>query len=679
MAEAVGTASSRAASAVEGVDLRAVLGEVGVEVWDWNVGAGSLGTDVGAFLATVHPDDRPAAENAIGRALADGSPFRLDLRVLAPEGRERFVEGSGRVVRGSDGRPARVVGAAVDVTDRKEAALQLAERTNEAGLGADIGAALTDRASLDSQLQRCAESMVRNLGAAFARIWTLNEKTQMLELRASAGMYTHLDGPHGRVPVGKFKIGLIALERLPHLTNEVVGDPRVGDQEWASREGMAAFAGYPLLVDDRVVGVMAMFARHKLGDDTLRALASVADSIAIGIDRSRAEHDRDELIRRLAAERARLHDVFQRAPALIAVLRGPEHVFELVNDPFEQLVGERDFVGKPLLEAFPEAAEQPTTRLLDEVYRTGEPFVGNEVLSEVDRDGSREEGYFNFLYQPLRDADGNVDGIFLHAVDVTEQVVARRRVEQQAAEIAALNETLELRVRERTAALEAANKELESFCYSVSHDLRAPLRSIDGFSIALLEDYADQLDEEGRDNLQRIRANSQRMGQLIDDLLLLSRLTRQEMVSEQVDLSAMAERLVADLRERHPGRAIDVVVQPGLAADGDPRLLEVALGNLISNAWKFTSKRPEARVEIGAGGAGGPIVYHVRDNGAGFDMAYADKLFGAFQRLHAASEFEGTGVGLATVQRVVRRHGGRVWAEGAVDRGATFYFTLEPD
>ena len=230
--------------------------------------------------------------------------------------------------------------------------------------------------------------------------------------------------------------------------------------------------------------------------------------------------------------------------------------------------------------------------------------------------------------------------------------------------------------------LEVTNKELEAFSYSVSHDLRAPLRSIDGFSQILLEDYADELDEEGKDYLGRVRAASQRMGRLIDDLLGLSRVTRGTMRRERVSLSALAEEVARELEEANPERRIQFSAQGGLEVWGDPRLLRVALENLIGNAWKFTEKQPEARVEFGHSEklsyTSRVPVYYVRDNGAGFDMAYAGKLFGAFQRLHDANDFEGTGIGLATVQRVVRRHGGHIWAEGEVGRGATFYFTIRP-
>jgi len=232
-------------------------------------------------------------------------------------------------------------------------------------------------------------------------------------------------------------------------------------------------------------------------------------------------------------------------------------------------------------------------------------------------------------------------------------------------------------LRHAKAVAEAASKELEAFSYSVAHDLRAPLRSIDGFSQALLEDCADRLDADGQRYLTHVRESAQQMGELIDDLLSLSRVTRTELRRERVDVTALVRSVLERLRESQPDRQVDQVVQDGLVAQADPRLLDVALTNLLGNAWKFTSKRTSARIEFAAKAGEHPPVYCVRDNGAGFDARYADKLFGVFQRLHAAHEFEGTGIGLATVRRIVTRHGGQVWAEGQVDQGATFYFTLE--
>jgi len=235
---------------------------------------------------------------------------------------------------------------------------------------------------------------------------------------------------------------------------------------------------------------------------------------------------------------------------------------------------------------------------------------------------------------------------------------------------------IDVALRERTTQLEAANQELEAFSYSVSHDLRAPLRSLDGFSQALLEDCSDRLDAQGKEYLQRVRTASQRMAKLIDDLLDLSRVTRSEMRVESVDLSALARGIAAELQRREPARTMEFEIAPKLVARGDEGLLRVVLENLLGNAWKFTGKRPRARIELGVTQHDGRPAYFVRDDGAGFEMTYAGKLFGAFQRLHGATEFEGTGIGLATVQRIIHRHGGRVWADAAPDRGATFYFTL---
>jgi two-component system, sensor histidine kinase and response regulator len=241
--------------------------------------------------------------------------------------------------------------------------------------------------------------------------------------------------------------------------------------------------------------------------------------------------------------------------------------------------------------------------------------------------------------------------------------------EQAALELA---ETRAELVRE----LEHKNRELESFSYAVSHDLRAPLRRIDSFSRAILESQADRLDDSGRKFLVRVREASQQMSQLIDDVLYLSRVTRAELRDQEVDLSELAGTIAGRLQEAEPERRVELKIRPGLVVTGDGQLLKIALENLLENAWKFTARQPEARIEFGATQVSGEPTYFFRDNGAGFDMTYAGRLFGPFQRLHAQHDFPGSGIGLATVQRIIHRHGGRVWAEGLVGQGATFYFTL---
>jgi light-regulated signal transduction histidine kinase (bacteriophytochrome) len=249
---------------------------------------------------------------------------------------------------------------------------------------------------------------------------------------------------------------------------------------------------------------------------------------------------------------------------------------------------------------------------------------------------------------------------------------------QQAEEaIRQLNEGLELRVVERTQQVESANRELEAFSYSVSHDLRAPLRAINGFSNMLLEDHAAQLDKQGQLLLEKVQTAGQRMGHLIDDLLKLSRLMRGEMHRQEINLTILVHEVVASLQQGQPERQVELVIQEEMMAYADAGLLRVVLENLLHNARKFTGRQESPRIEVGAlPRADGRTAYFIRDNGAGFDMRYAGKLFGAFQRLHTETEFPGTGIGLATVQRIIHRHGGRVWAEAAVGQGATFYFTL---
>jgi signal transduction histidine kinase len=261
--------------------------------------------------------------------------------------------------------------------------------------------------------------------------------------------------------------------------------------------------------------------------------------------------------------------------------------------------------------------------------------------------------------------------------DLAREVAARRAEDREAADqLRLLNANLEQRVAARTAELQAANRELESFSYSVSHDLRAPLRSITGFSQIVLEDYAASLDETGQEYLRQIVAAGGEMGRLIDDLLRLSRVTSADLHHEPTDLSALAHTVVDSLARETPERTVTVEIADGLVVQGDERLLHVALENVLGNAWKYTRRTAAARIEFGTALHEGRQAFFVRDNGAGFDMVYAGRLFGPFQRLHRAAEFEGSGIGLATVQRIIQRHGGQVWAEAAVNQGATFYFTL---
>jgi PAS domain S-box-containing protein len=326
------------------------------------------------------------------------------------------------------------------------------------------------------------------------------------------------------------------------------------------------------------------------------------------------------------------------------------------NKGAERILGysASEMVGKEIDFLFPPDLRNEEQTVRDRLSR-GERVEPYETLRKR-KDGETID--VSVTVSPIRDPSGHVVGASTVARDITD----RRRAQEAIA-----------RAKE---VAEAASQELEAFSYSVAHDLRAPLRSIDGFSQALLEDYSEKLDDSGKDYLRRVRGSAQYMAQLIDDLLMLAKVAQGEMETETVDLSALAHSAVQRLQELKPDRTVELVIPDGLVGEGDSRLLGVVLANLIGNAWKFTERQPVAHIELGSSERGGETVYFVRDDGVGFDPAYSDKLFGVFQRLHGGQEFEGSGVGLATVERIVRRHGGRVWAEGAVGQGATFYFTL---
>jgi len=370
----------------------------------------------------------------------------------------------------------------------------------------------------------------------------------------------------------------------------------------------------------------------------------------------------------LAEERNLLRAVIDNLPELVFV-KDLEHRYVLANSAWisARAKGDATMLGRRLGDI---VAADIAAEIEEEdrnVFRSGQPSRDREMELE---NAQGERRCYVVRKAPLRDAAGAIIGLVGISRDITED---KRHVEQLARSAAGL----EARVRERTAQLERANRELEAFTFSVSHDLRAPLRTIEGFSERVLIDSAGKLSAKAEGYLQRVRLASQRMSRLIDNLLELSQTGRKELHRRMVDVSAMASEIETELRELEPDRKVQLTVQPGVTAVADGELLRIVLDNLLRNAWKFTSARAQGEIDVGSERREGRTVYFVRDNGAGFDMRRAGRLFAPFQRLHRAADFPGTGIGLAVTQRVVRRHLGEIWAQAEVDKGATFYFTLD--
>jgi PAS domain S-box-containing protein len=355
------------------------------------------------------------------------------------------------------------------------------------------------------------------------------------------------------------------------------------------------------------------------------------------------------------------------------------HDAVIVREPAESRVtfwnrGAEAMYGYSSAEAVGRVTHELLATVFPESREAVDDALGRDGVWDGELHHTRKDGAV-IIVTSRQALERDEDGPPLAIIELNSDVTDRRRAGQ---EIRTLNTELEQRVAARTADLEGVNRELETFAYSVSHDLRAPLRAIDGFSKALLDDYGEQLDEQARHYLGRVRAGALRMGNLIDEILQLSRLSRQQFERVQVDLSAVATEVAQELSDAEPERGVKVEIQDGVLAEADPALAESVLQNLFANAYKFTSKTKCPNVRFGMSEENGVPVYFVADNGAGFDMARADRLFQPFGRLHGESEFPGNGIGLATVLRAVHRHGGVVWAEGAVDHGATFHFSLGP-
>ena len=501
------------------------------------VPSGTDVTSIDRVLDLIHADDREMMADSLNSSIRDRKPYVCKYRIMRPDGREIVVSVRGEPIVDEFDRVVRVIGSTQDVTLSQEAGRVLEQRRRMALLSGDLGAALIRNHSLRKTLKLCTEAVNKHLQSAFTFIWIFNEDNSTFELMASSADSTLVDYDDTYIPSAAVEcLSRVADERTPCVSNSLLnGSGQEGD-EWTRRESIVAYAGLPLVVNKKLVGVLALFSRHAVTYINKEALYSAADAIALGIQRRKAE---DELRK--------------------------------------------------------------------------------------------------------------------------------------------LNADLENVVSKRTAQLQAVHKQLDEFTYSVAHELRAPLRGIDGFSQLVISEFRSQLPEQARLYLNRVRNSAQRMQKLIDELLRLSYLGKQPLNMQQVDMNSLVEEVISELRSLHPSRAIEVHTANLPACKCDPYLIHQVFANLLSNSFKYTGRNALAEIEVGCTIEDDACVFFVRDNGVGFDMEHAAKLFEAFRRLHKAEDFDGAGIGLAIVQRIVSRHGGAVWAQSQPDKGAAYYFTLKED
>ncbi|VAX03221.1 diguanylate cyclase/phosphodiesterase (GGDEF & EAL domains) with PAS/PAC sensor(s) [hydrothermal vent metagenome] len=583
-----------------------------------------FGATYEAFFDAIHPDDREQVNAAYLNSLENCLPYEIEHRLQMKDGRVKYVQERCETEFDVDGKPLRSLGTVQDISEYKRAEMTARENEQRFHILAKIspvGIYRTDAQGLciyvnERWLDMAGMTEPQVLGEDWMKAIHADDRERIFQEWSQA-----------------------VRTQTPFYTECRLQRPAAADgsqgrvtwvlaQATAERDGVGNIAGY--------VGTITDISQHKRIEEALGELALAGAGEAF----------------------------FQRLAQGVATLFNARKAF--------------------LCRFLPEQPE--VAKNLAVWIRAGSESKGDDCCCLTTT--SRAEG---FIGTPLLDGAGRTIGIMGIVDDkpledsqalrpILEMFAARAaaELERQAAEQAIRHQRdqLEREVQQRTTELRTSNQELESFAYSVSHDLRAPLRAIDGFSLALLEDYGERLDETATGYLQRVRTGTQRMGMLIDDMLQLSQVTRGEFACQPVDLSSLVNSIIRQLQESSPGREVLVSVEPDSVVEGDPRLLGVLLDNLLGNAWKYTSKKDRSRIEFGCIRQDSGQVFFVRDNGVGFNMKYLDKVFAAFQRLHSGSEFEGSGIGLATVQRIANRHGGRVWAEAEEDKGATFYFTL---
>ena len=637
-------------------------------VWDWNIQTGIqnlsnncyeiLGYQYPAnslqtyqdWLAHIHPEDIDSLKANIFTAVDNASEFTCEYRARHKDGHFVTLLSQGSTIETDfDGKTLRMLGTIRDITQQKKLEQQLRE----------------------------SETKFRSLFE--------NSRAIMLLIDPQSGRI--IDANPSACEFYGWNLSEIREKNIT-VINQLPIDEVKSAMKLAIENNAYYFQFQHQLADGSIRDVDVYGSPVPFNDQVL--LFSIIHDVTA---KKQAEKALEE-------SETRYRMILQLAPIGLAIYSENQIVF--VNSEGAKLLGYRypdEIIGASLEKFIPEKELTPVLESIEHIMY-GEIETSSSEITMKRSDGSfLQTEIFTIPIIYMEKPAIQVIGIDVSERKKAEEIIRQNQYELSSLltesersrkallsiiedykiaeqQIRELNAELEKRVQERTAQLEAANKELEAFSYSVSHDLRAPLRGIDGWSMAFLEDYGSQLDNQAKEYLQRVRSETQKMGHLIDDLLRLSRVTRSEMSINQVDLSQIVQRIFTELLSEQPDRKIEIDIEPKVIALGDSNLLEIVLTNLLSNAFKFTSKQDIARIEFGQKNFEGRMIYYVTDNGAGFDMAYAKNLFGAFQRMHKQSEFPGTGIGLATVQRIIHRHSGEIWAEAAKNEGAKFYFTL---
>jgi PAS domain S-box-containing protein len=661
------------------------------EIWD--ITDPSLIKDLDGVLRLVHPDDLDLVKQAIKNCLEGiSSYFQVEHRIFLKSGEIAWISAQGQVYCDEKDRPARIIGTLTDITLNKQSEQAildantrlstytdtLEERSGLLLLGADVARAATAILDPRELSQQVVELVQKQFDLYYVGLFLIEDDLRWAILRAGTGHAGKkmLEDGHRLEVGGTSMIGWCIVNCKARIALDV-GDDAVHFINPLLPETRSELA-LPLVSRGEVLGALTIQSDKPTSftQENMVSFETMADLLANAILNARLY---DQLQRELE-ERKRVEDKVRRLNVELesrvtrrtAALRASEEKFRALaeNNPLQIARYDRDgrylylnhlgshskfrterVMGKTLREVF---GDHPTIDFAEEqilrVFDSGQPLKTEYELNDF-------VGLWSIA--PEFDPQGEVVSVISTTLDITE----RKRTEEE--------------LQQRSAELQAANRELEAFSYSVSHDLRAPLRAIDGFTRILMDDFANQLPEDGLMFLQRTRHAAQNMGQLIDDLLRLSRITRTELNCQEIDLSVMAREILEQLQIAEPGRKVKVVLAHDLKSSGDERLVRVALENLLNNAWKFTTKNQRAKIRVGKLKRKGKDAFFVRDNGVGFNMDYVDKLFGPFQRLHTVNEFPGTGIGLAIVKRIIHKHGGEIWPESEPGKGATFYFTLE--